>query len=261
MRAWLLLLCAGFSNLLGLERPKQFMDAPVDVAASDDEDGDGIPNESDDCPSVFDPAQVDSDGDGVGDPCDPHRTVPGDHLVAAEYFNGPTYTWVPSDGAQWQLDGMGSLASVPPAAGTSLSLTLYAAAQNPTLELGFTIQAYTTSTSTNNELFMVLTGPNLMAECHVYGNSGEAFAGDQELVNTYASSLSYFPLFLATNKVHAGRQTLDGMGGTCDVNGTTAFEAISSVVGGYGRTLDHVTVQINNVKFSLQYALLYSFTP
>jgi hypothetical protein len=35
-----------------------------------DADGDGIPDASDDCPDVYDPAQADRDGDGAGDDCD-----------------------------------------------------------------------------------------------------------------------------------------------------------------------------------------------
>jgi imidazolonepropionase-like amidohydrolase len=48
------------------------------VKTADDEDGDGIPSASDDCPTVFNPvrpvddgAQADADGDGNGDACDP----------------------------------------------------------------------------------------------------------------------------------------------------------------------------------------------
>ncbi len=44
----------------------------------DDTDGDGVPNDRDVCPRVFDPprpldggAQADADGDGIGDACDP----------------------------------------------------------------------------------------------------------------------------------------------------------------------------------------------
>jgi hypothetical protein len=35
-----------------------------------DDDGDGIPNVSDNCPVIFNPGQQDGDGDGIGDHCD-----------------------------------------------------------------------------------------------------------------------------------------------------------------------------------------------
>jgi hypothetical protein len=35
-----------------------------------DMDGDGVPNEEDDCPYAYDPLQEDNDGDGFGDGCD-----------------------------------------------------------------------------------------------------------------------------------------------------------------------------------------------
>jgi len=41
-----------------------------------DADGDGIPDRIDNCPTVFNPDQADRDGDGVGDACDNCPTVP-----------------------------------------------------------------------------------------------------------------------------------------------------------------------------------------
>jgi hypothetical protein len=47
-----------------------------------DADGDGIAAPVDDCPLDFDPAQVDTDHDGVGDPCDDECTAAGPTLVS-----------------------------------------------------------------------------------------------------------------------------------------------------------------------------------
>ena len=41
----------------------------LDTAGLADTDADGIPDDADDCPDVSDPAQRDTDGDGVGDAC------------------------------------------------------------------------------------------------------------------------------------------------------------------------------------------------
>jgi hypothetical protein len=42
----------------------------VGALVSGDADGDGVPDASDNCPSVSNPGQADGDGDGVGDVCD-----------------------------------------------------------------------------------------------------------------------------------------------------------------------------------------------
>jgi hypothetical protein len=41
------------------------------VPLTPDTDGDGIPDASDNCPTVANPTQADKDGDGIGDACDP----------------------------------------------------------------------------------------------------------------------------------------------------------------------------------------------
>lgn len=47
-----------------------------------DSDGDGLPDLSDDCPSVYNVAQEDTDGDGIGNACDPD--IDGDGVANAQ---------------------------------------------------------------------------------------------------------------------------------------------------------------------------------
>lgn len=52
-------------------------DIEEEVSPSADTDGDGVPDDVDNCPTVANPDQADWDGDGVGDACDPD---PGSEL-------------------------------------------------------------------------------------------------------------------------------------------------------------------------------------
>jgi hypothetical protein len=105
----------------------------------DDLDGDGIPNATDNCPTVpnahqwnedgdafgdaCDPCpqyaalQIDSDDDGIGDDCDPHPDTPGDTLVLFEGFNvdgALPASWTTSGAGTWTVTG-GKLAYTPAA--------------------------------------------------------------------------------------------------------------------------------------------------
>ncbi len=51
-----------------------------------DHDKDGIGDVCDHCPHIADPADPDRDGDGVGDACDPRPDTPGDHTILFEGF-------------------------------------------------------------------------------------------------------------------------------------------------------------------------------
>jgi hypothetical protein len=78
------------------------------VEDDNDEDGDGWVFGADNCEGIFNPAQVDADGDGLGPPCDPddngnfildwmEKTCPDGHL---------TYTWLPCDPNDVDDDGI-----------------------------------------------------------------------------------------------------------------------------------------------------------
>lgn len=60
----LLVACFACNQVLGVQKTR------LSDAFSDDVDGDGIANEHDNCPTVYNPDQKDTDHDGFGDACD-----------------------------------------------------------------------------------------------------------------------------------------------------------------------------------------------
>jgi hypothetical protein len=68
---------------------------PADAGPPADEDGDGVADADDNCPTVANPTQEDDDetgaggtADGVGDDCDPRPTADGDSIAFFDGFGG-----------------------------------------------------------------------------------------------------------------------------------------------------------------------------
>lgn len=73
-----------------------------------DSDGDGVPDLTDNCPSVYNPGQEDADGDGIGDACDP---TPQGGLIAHWALDEQVGTLV-VDSSDNHLDGTASGAAI-----------------------------------------------------------------------------------------------------------------------------------------------------
>ena len=86
-----------------------------------DSDGDGVPDNTDNCPNTYNPDQADSDGDGVGDACEGGEDSDGDG-VPDESDNCP-HTYNP-DQADSDGDGVGDACEytpIPPAIDINVS--------------------------------------------------------------------------------------------------------------------------------------------
>jgi hypothetical protein len=135
-------------------------DAALVPDAVGDEDHDGVPDNVDNCPTVYNPDQanedgdrfgdvcdpcppypdadpvVDTDHDGVSDACDPNPTVPGDKIAVFEGFVEPPPTaqlfgtWTFSDGNAYAPSGLNvsSAMTWQLPAGTSETVTAFVTA-------------------------------------------------------------------------------------------------------------------------------------
>jgi hypothetical protein len=69
-----------------------------------DEDGDGVVDAMDGCPHVFEGMELDSDNDGVNDPCDPNPMTPTERIAYFDPFVAQRPEWMFATG-MWGYGG------------------------------------------------------------------------------------------------------------------------------------------------------------
>jgi hypothetical protein len=133
----LVFVLAGCDTLLKLQHvsPPDAPDAFVDF----DSDGDHKIDREDNCPAVANEDQVDGDGDGIGDACDPHPVGVHDEVVASDLFHTPSANW--TSFGTWDLSD-GAWTSPPETDGGTLAFTAARTLEDPAFQIGFTMVGF-----------------------------------------------------------------------------------------------------------------------
>ena len=243
---------AGCNQILGIDRTH----LPDALVPGTDEDGDGVANDDDNCPGIPNTDQLDSDGDKVGDACDPHPTTPGDEIALAEFFEIEPYAFVADQPTSWMLrDGMVTTTADPDA--TDATLSLARVAKSPTLEIGFTLLDLGNNMF-NDEIDLTLAFPSNSGLCQLKEMNGP---GLDEIVTTVevndeASTNLSAPLQpTAARSFALTREASASVYGKCSLVGTASTAMFPGVATDF--TTVNATIRIAGMRAAVRYAILY----
>ena len=256
-------LAMGCNQVFGVEAAKladaYVADAPPDafVFPNDDEDGDTIPNETDNCPGIYNPNQADGDHDGVSDACDPHVNTPGDHIAVREFFNGPFYALTPDLAANWQLAG-GTLTTTGDPSTINAQLQLAAMPlPAPTLEVGLDVGAFGPPGSPGPAILLTVAFPGDAGLCEVYGGQGALYEVSTTVNDISANSAGFANVVAgAPLVVRLTREADASTPGHCTIFTTDAAMAPSPSVTDW--TDARFGIQVELLTVSLRYVVIYN---
>ena len=208
-----------------------------------DEDDDKLTDDSDNCPGVANADQLESDGDGIGDACDPHPATI-DRILISDLFNGTTHE-LTADPSTWSLAD-GRLTTRGGADGTAATLSSVAN-QVAALEIGFVVDEY--GMTDDNQVRIRIASSGADGDCELHGsplNAGTvSFNG--------VTGLLTLPADLAPRTRHTMRFQIDTGDSPCRVDDTT-FPGTGGVTTGTAV----ITLSITGMTFSLTHAVVYS---
>lgn len=137
----------------------------------DDSDGDGISDDTDNCPGVANPDQADSDGDGIGDVCDLYYCVYLGDEICGDNLDNDCDGWVDTLEVVVSGSGAGGVVSSPAGiacgtAGSSCSIAVDSGSMvtlTATEETGSTFTGWTGACSGNNPTCVITAGQSCNA--------------------------------------------------------------------------------------------------
>jgi hypothetical protein len=243
---------AGCNQILGIDSTH----LPDALVPGTDEDGDGIANDVDNCPGIPNTDQLDSDGDHVGDVCDPHPTTPGDEIALKEFFEIAPYSFVPDQPTNWMLGGgMVTTTAAPDA--TDATLSLARVAKSPTLEIGFTLLELGTDTL-NDEVDLTLAFPSNSGLCQLkemIGPGPDEIVTTVEMNNENSTNLQAPLQPMAARSFALTRESSTTADGKCSLVGIASTPMYSGMANDF--SMVNASIRIAGMRAAVRYAILY----
>lgn len=269
MRAAVLVALAGCNGWFGLNNAQVQLDArPDGPPPTHDEDGDGIDDSVDNCPTEPNLDQLDRDGDGVGDACDPDLAAgKQDHVAGYIMFQA-------SDASRYvPLSGTWTIASDSlTIARTSLADVLVDSTPSPPFQVVSHVVLVDFPSDQGAKVSMLtsyvtdahdeLAGS---AECLIRREVAppqDSVIGEVETIDTptpvfSGGSTRLDPSGVATGAVYKLTATAHVQSIACDVRGETGGDA--AVAGDSGHTIKpgRYGIEVQNSGLRLDYMIVY----